>query len=586
MGDGRRRLIGRAGAAIALLAGLVPAGIGVLPAAASVPAAASASSFASAASASASAPSAVVLAAQEDQVFDRVNTQRAANGLPPLLRDATIEAAAEEWANYMTTLANPLTHSPNDWRASKIPPGWRTNGENIAVGQVSADQVMSDWMASPGHRANILNSSYTRIGVGYVASNRGGMWVQIFGGYDSNPPAPVGQLTPGTPTISGTPRVGSVLTADPGAWGPGEVSLSYQWNAGGQALAGATGSTYLPDQTTVGRPITVTITGSRSGYASASRTSAATTAVTTPFTVDRVAGPDRYSGAVALSVSGYPDGAPVVYVATGTNYPDALSAGPAAAVQGGPLLLTLPDSLPDVVVSELGRLKPAKAVVVGGTASVSPAVEAQLRGLVPSVVRVAGPDRFSGSRALVDYAFGAGGTHGAPTAYISTGWNFPDALAAGAAGGHADSPVLLVDGTANGTDSATNAALLALHPSSVKIAGGPNSVSGGVATSLSMVAPVQRLAGADRYAGAVAVNLDAYRSASTAYLATGLSFPDALSGSALAGAQDAPLFVVPGTCVPRPVLAALTSLGVGRVVLIGGTATLAPEVQNLSACAS
>ena len=51
-------------------------------------------------------------------------------------------------------------------------------GENIAAGQKTASSVMNSWMNSSGHRANILNASYTQIGVGYVA--QGNYWTQMF----------------------------------------------------------------------------------------------------------------------------------------------------------------------------------------------------------------------------------------------------------------------------------------------------------------------------------------------------------------------------------------------------------------------
>ena len=51
-------------------------------------------------------------------------------------------------------------------------------GENIAYGQRTPREVVAAWMNSPGHRANILNASYTQIGVGYVAS--GNYWTQLF----------------------------------------------------------------------------------------------------------------------------------------------------------------------------------------------------------------------------------------------------------------------------------------------------------------------------------------------------------------------------------------------------------------------
>lgn len=55
---------------------------------------------------------------------------------------------------------------------------YRTAGENIAMGQRTAQEVFNAWMNSPGHRANILKASFTQIGVGYVAD--GNYWTQMF----------------------------------------------------------------------------------------------------------------------------------------------------------------------------------------------------------------------------------------------------------------------------------------------------------------------------------------------------------------------------------------------------------------------
>jgi putative cell wall-binding protein len=527
-------------------------------------------------------PSPANAGVQEDQVFDLVNQQRASASLPQLIRDPTIEAAAEEWANTMATLPNPLTHSTNEWRAAHIPPGWQYNGENIAVGQTSAAQVMNDWMNSEGHRDNILSPNYTRIGIGYAATSAGIMWVQIFAGYVNNPPPPVLALGPTpTPTIAGAPAVATTLTASAGAWGPGEVTLAYQWSAGGSAIPGATGTTYMPNQADVGKPLSVTVTGSRSGYTTVSRTSPATAPVTSPFTTGRISGPDRYSGSVATAQAGFPNGASVVYLTNGVNYPDALSAGSAAAAQGGPLLLTPPDSIPAGVLAEITALHPSRIVLVGGTASISTAAEAQARGTGITVVRVQGSDRYATSRAVVQYAFGS---TGAATAYVATGLSFPDALSASAAAAHSKSPILLVDGTASGADTATLSTLYSLHATHIKVAGGTASVSDGIQTSLSLVGSVERLSGPDRYATSVTMIDDAFTSAGTAFIANGLNFPDALSGGALSGAEQAPLFISPAECVPSAVLASLRSLGVSQVELIGGTVMLTQAVGDLVSC--
>jgi endo-1,4-beta-xylanase len=96
--------------------------------------------------------------------------------------------------------------------------------------------------------------------------------------------APVGPEEPGTlvktptPTISGTAQVGRTLTAKPGTWDDG-VSLSYQWSANGTPITGATTSTLTLAPAHRGATITVTVTGSKDGFTSVSKTSKATSKV-------------------------------------------------------------------------------------------------------------------------------------------------------------------------------------------------------------------------------------------------------------------------------------------------------------------
>ncbi|MEO7269258.1 MAG: carboxypeptidase regulatory-like domain-containing protein, partial [Knoellia sp.] len=91
--------------------------------------------------------------------------------------------------------------------------------------------------------------------------------------------APLGTLTAPTPTITGTAKAGSTLTAVPGTWGPAPVTLAYQWKRAGVAISGATASTHVLTGSDTGKAITVTVTGTKSGYTTAAKTSAATPAV-------------------------------------------------------------------------------------------------------------------------------------------------------------------------------------------------------------------------------------------------------------------------------------------------------------------
>ncbi|MFP3465876.1 cell wall-binding repeat-containing protein [Leifsonia sp. SIMBA_070] len=294
----------------------------------------------------------------------------------------------------------------------------------------------------------------------------------------------------------------------------------------------------------------------------------------------RVSGADRYFTSVAISQASYPDGAPVVYVASGTNYPDALSAGAAAAHQGGPLLLTAPWMLPATIANEIARLHPARIVVVGGVNAVTPAVVDALSGIVPDVVRLAGGDRYDTSRIVAQYAF-APGT--APIAYVASGSSFPDALSATGAAGSQGGPVLLTP--AGDTTGATVGPTLAgLAPQRIAVVGGANAVPSALDRALTPIAPVKRLAGMDRFATNAAVTAFAFTNAPTALIASGLDFPDALTGAAWGGHAHLPLLLAHGSCLSKAEADNFYTLGVESATILGGPNVVGDGVIRGGTC--
>jgi len=301
-------------------------------------------------------------------------------------------------------------------------------------------------------------------------------------------------------------------------------------------------------------------------------------------TPSRVAGADRYLTAVQNSNPAYAPGVQRVYVATGLNYPDALSAAPAAAHFASPLLLTTPNALPAEVRAEIVRLNPGLIVIVGGPSVVSDAVAADLATIKP-IRRLAGADRYGTSQAIALDAFGAGAT---PAAYIATGENFPDALSASPAAAVFNGPLLLVPGTASVPDAATTTTLATLGVGTVRIAGGPSVVSTGLEDALRAtpgITSVLRNSGADRYATAAAINQDAFASSDTVFLAVGTNFPDALVGAARAGWQKSALFLTPTACLDATAAAGMQRLGTTKVILLGGPSVLSAGVESLTPCA-
>lgn len=293
----------------------------------------------------------------------------------------------------------------------------------------------------------------------------------------------------------------------------------------------------------------------------------------------RFAGTDRYATAARISLASFAPGAPVAYIAGGSTFPDALAGGPAAAAGAGPVLLTQASSLPAATSTELARLRPARIVVLGGSAVVSDAVVSELRAYATSgdVTRIAGADRYATAARISAATFAPA----PPVAYVATGLDFADALAGGVAAGRQKGPMLLVRGTS--IPEVAAAELRRLKPARIVVLGGSSVISEGVAAALRPFATsgtVTRLAGADRYATAIAASTattgtDAPR---TVYVASGLAFADGLSATPAAAKANGPLLIVPGTSLPPSVAAELRRLNPPRVVILGGSSSISNAV--------
>ena len=200
--------------------------------------------------------------------------------------------------------------------------------------------------------------------------------------------------------------------------------------------------------------------------------------------VDRVSGSDRFGTAAALALDAFEDsGVEVVYVASGSGYPDALAASAAASFEGGPVLLTAKDGLPKATRDVLERLAPKRVVVVGGLGVVSAAAGDAAVGVAGSEgVRYSGANRYATAQVVAQRVFGG---HDVALAVVASGKAFPDALTGAAFAGAKRGPVLLSDpGVLN---AETAIALRDLKPGSVMIAGGKGAVSDRVMHAISGV---------------------------------------------------------------------------------------------------
>ncbi|QHC58868.1 cell wall-binding repeat-containing protein [Rathayibacter sp. VKM Ac-2760] len=303
-------------------------------------------------------------------------------------------------------------------------------------------------------------------------------------------------------------------------------------------------------------------------------------------TTARIAGTDRYATSVAATRSLFTPGVPVLYVASGAKWADALSAGPAASVQGGALLLTDPDGLPSVVRDEILRLAPERVVVVGSSATVSAGVYAEIAALVPSITRIGGTDRYDTSRLVVADAFR--GTD-RPEVFLATGNDFPDALSVGPAAGRRGAPVLLVDGSRDSVDQGTADALARLDADRTVLLGLEPSISDGIRVDLEargLAGDLTRLGGENRYDTSRLINAfyDGGALATSAFLASGEGFADALSAGTVAAAMGAPIVLSRPSCVPQASATALAVQHRSDVYLLGSALTLSDAVARLATC--
>ncbi|MDO9590592.1 MAG: cell wall-binding repeat-containing protein, partial [Microcella sp.] len=304
--------------------------------------------------------------------------------------------------------------------------------------------------------------------------------------------------------------------------------------------------------------------------------------------IDRIFGASRYDTAIEISKAAYSGTNSVVYIASGTSFPDALSLAPAVSVLNGPLLLNPKNTLLPNVLAEIERLNPDEIFIAGSNLVISDAVEAQLEATGADVLRLWGPSRYATSQRIVQEFFDD--PAGFDDLYLVTGRNFPDALSAGAAAGANGMPMLLVDGLASSLPSSTLSFITdTLKPERVILVGGSNVMSAGIFTQVNALPGVDavRAAGTDRYATSVAVTelgFD-YRTSPYSYWTTGANFPDALAGITLAALDAAPIYMVRPTCLPSNVLHGAWRHNADEIRILGSTLAVSAAVQNFTRCA-
>lgn len=356
--------------------------------------------------------------------------------------------------------------------------------------------------------------------------------------------------------------------------------------------------------------------------------------VSTPLEA-RVGGSDRYETAAKIARQ-MTSSTSYAIIASGQNFPDALSSNYLAATYGAPILLTRQNSVPQATKLALRQLGVSTVFIVGGPSAVSNAVQEDLDddtayfpggditngNATIDVIRLAGKDRYSTNRKANEYAAAnsvfpnpVGRTQpefGKPsklTALVATGQDFADALSSGPAtwgvmgGGAVTGPLPLILTRSGSLSPDASSQIDAFGIEHGVIVGGTSAVSSAVETAIvGKGASTARLAGDNRYDTATEVaNWITSGSAATStrpgglgfddadnandeitFLATGQQFADALAGGPLAGGFAAPLMLTPSTTLAPETQAWLSGQAreYVQVTALGLGAAVAPSVLD------
>ena len=258
----------------------------------------------------------------------------------------------------------------------------------------------------------------------------------------------------------------------------------------------------------------------------------------------RIFGPSRYetmemtvAEAFATPTTG------IAVLASGQNFPDALSASALAGTLDAPIVLTDPNTLTPQAAAQIARLGVTKVYLMGGAAAITPQVEADLVAKGVTCVRVSGADRSETAIAALNAAFEAGAKP--DTVIVSTGYNYADSISISPYSYKTKAPIVLCGADHKLSDATVKA--IAAHPEIKRaiIVGGGAAVSEEVEKQqLKAVGiTVTRLQGADRYETSRAIADFEVKAKALEWkspiIATGRAFPDALAGAPLAARTNA-----------------------------------------------
>ncbi len=287
--------------------------------------------------------------------------------------------------------------------------------------------------------------------------------------------------------------------------------------------------------------------------------------------IKRISGSNRVNTSVLISKF-INEKSEKVIIADGRNYADALS-GSSITFGEYPILL-VDGNLNNDIINEINRLEAKEVIILGGKSSINSSVESTLNKLenIEKVTRIAGANRYETSTLISSKSINK-------NLIVASGDNFPDALSASILANNNSDLVLTAK---NEISSYLNQSLTNFNGDDIKLVGGSSTISDSVLNKIKSLASmdnITRIFGSNRYETSTKV-ANNFNDGNIVIIASGESFPDALSASTLSQKINAPILLVSKNIIDNSVISYIKNNNIEKAILIGGTSTISENTFN------
>ena len=297
-----------------------------------------------------------------------------------------------------------------------------------------------------------------------------------------------------------------------------------------------------------------------------------------PFSSLRLGGRDRYDTAIEIAKN-FQDGKMLdnVVIANGLDFPDALSGSALAISLNAPILLTntkYASKTRTIEYIKSNLKKKGTVYLLGGTSVVPDGYVNELKSAgFTKFVRLGGSDRYATNLEIVNKMNVKKGT----PIFVANSTAFADSLSASPISAAKGMPIFL--SFKDYMTEKTMNEIKKIRPSNIYVVGGNGVISDGLSNQLSNIAPVTRLGGPDRYDTCLAINKHFNLDTENAMIASGIDFPDALTGSVLAAKLNSPVILLP-SWVGEKQKAYIDSTKMRNLYILGGNGLITDTMVN------